>query len=61
VILKITIQQRGKKIKEIEGRIIQQIATLETMRKIWEAEQTLNSLPGTDLRWHFNITDEGSL
>jgi hypothetical protein len=30
---------------------------MSDMRQIFEVEQRLNSLPGTSLRWHFNIEE----
>ena len=53
----ITINQRGKKIKTIETKLSDQ-TSLETLRKIWEAEVNLNGIPGSDLRFHFNVEDD---
>jgi hypothetical protein len=52
----IEIRQRGKKIKEIETKLPEP-TTLETLRKIWEVETTLNGL-STDLRWHMNVSED---
>ena len=31
--------------------------TLADLRKVWEAEQALNSIPGSNLRVHIDITE----
>lgn len=51
----ITIMQRGKKVKTIESQLAP-TTTLETVRKIWEAEVLLNSIP-SDLRFHFKVEE----
>lgn len=53
----ITINQRGKKVKTIETKLDDR-TSMETIRKIWEAEMNLNGIPGSDLRFHFNIEDD---
>ena len=57
--MKLTIQinQRGKKVKTLETKLSDN-TSLETLRKIWEAETNLNGIPSSDLRFHFNVVED---
>ena len=59
MILTISIKQTGKKDKIITTPL-QDISTapLDTLRKVWEVEQLLNSLPGTNIRVHVHVSEE---
>ena len=48
--LKITVQQPHKKPKTITTELLPGNGLLITLRKLWEVEQILNSLPGADLK-----------
>lgn len=52
----ITINQKGHRSKSVSTRI--QDLSLETCGKLWEAEQTLNTIPGANLRVHISIEEE---
>lgn len=45
-----------KKTTTIETTLDNNIS-MEHLRRIWEAEQMLNSLPSSRLRFHMNVTE----
>ena len=53
--LTIVIKQPGRNPRVITTPLTSDTALLETLRKLWEVEQTLNSLPGADLRVHVSV------
>jgi len=52
--LTITFHQHGKKSKSVSTPTAE--LSLQDLRKLWEVEQVLNSIPGANLRVH--ITEE---
>jgi hypothetical protein len=56
MILTLEILQAGKKLRTVVVKM--DSIGLEAAKKLWEAEHTLNSLPGADLRVHFHLTEE---
>ena len=56
--LEITIQRGpGKKPLESITELSEEL-TIANMKRLWEMEQFLNNLPGSDLRIHINLTEE---
>lgn len=53
--LTITLLQRGKKGKTVVTKVDE--LTLEQLRGLWVAEQTLNGIPGADLRVHVSVEE----
>jgi hypothetical protein len=56
--LVITVLQAHKHKPRVITSTISEHLPLSTMRKVFEMEQALNTLPGSDLRWHFNLTED---
>lgn len=56
--LTISMKQSGHRPKVLVTKISEPV-TLETMRKLWEAEQALNSIPA-DLRVHISVEEDVS-
>lgn len=50
----VTIIQHGQKMVTRETEINHTISHAD-MKKLWEAEQALNSVPGSKLRFHINL------
>jgi hypothetical protein len=50
------LQGPGRRPRVIKSEVHDLL--LSDMRKIFEAEQVLNNLPGTTLRWHLNVEEE---
>ena len=57
--LMITMKQGPKsKIRSIVTKLSDDQTSLESLRQIWEIERRLNELPGSDIRWHFNVVED---
>lgn len=54
--LVITLQQPNKKQRTIVSALIG-ATNLATLKKIHEAQVALNEIPGSDIRWNFEIKE----